>query len=272
MEIGDWLFGSDSKMREVDTLSTEQKAAMSSLLPYLTGKVGQGLPSYTGKMTAGMSANEQAAQSILYQYLTSPNSTLTNQGLASYSKTLAGMNPQEVSDEYMKYTAPMERRYLRDVIIPTLKESNVQGGTLRSTSTDRGLQDAVTQFGEGQLGRIGQRITDERSAARNALSLLPTMTNIESGMPKVEAGMQYGGLARELEQADLTARFNEFVRTTPELNPIMDQIIQLMGVQTKGMYEKSGNTGLVNSIIGAVLSRYAGGSSSSNSSIGYLVM
>ncbi len=151
---------------------------------------------------------------------------------------MINVNPEQLAAEYMKYQAPAEQRYLKEVSIPTFKESMVPGGTLRSTGTERGIGDIISRFGEGQLGRIGQTISEARNRAASLTSQLPTMAGIEGGVPQMETAFQYGQLPRMIEQAELTAKLQEFTRTSPEMSPLIDKMLNYLGIQTMAAYNQ----------------------------------
>jgi len=112
----------------------------------------------------------------------------------------------------------------------------VPGGTLRSTGTERGIGDIISRFGEGQLGRMGEMMMGERARSMQALGMLPTMAGIEGGLPQIEAAAQYGALPRLIEQQELMGKIQEFIRTTPELSPVLDRLMQMLNIQTMGAY------------------------------------
>jgi hypothetical protein len=114
----------------------------------------------------------------------------------------------------------------------------VPGGTLRSTGTERGIGDIISKFGEGQLGRIGQTIEGARGRAAGLVPYLGQMAGIEGGVPQMEAAFQYGQLPRMIEQAELTAKLQEFVRTSPEMSPLIDKMLSYLGIQTQAAYNQ----------------------------------
>lgn len=233
------LFGGGDEGGDLTTFSTlspEQQEMMKGLGEFLSSKIGQGLPGWEGGFTAPMSEAETTGQSLLNKYLTGGVGETGEMGLGAYQQALKGMSPEEVHQQYMKYTAPAEQRYLKEKMIPTFKESMVPGGTLRGTGTERGIGDIISKFGEGQMGRIGEMITSEREGARSMLPYLSSMSALEGGMPQIEAASRYGALPRLIEQQELTSQIEEFIRTTPELSPILNQVLQALNIQTMGAY------------------------------------
>jgi hypothetical protein len=236
------LFDNLFKDPEIKTTSTgtpEQQQLMSLLGQYLQSKLGTGLPTYTGQQTAGLSDLQTQGISKISDALNAGQTPLVQQGLGAYSELLKGMSPQESANYYEQYYAPAENAYLKNTLIPTFKESMVPGGTLRSTGTERGIGDIVTNFGNQQMSRLGDFIQTDKNRAANALGQLGSMSELESGMSTAKSAIEAGDLQRQVEQADLTAKFEEFKRTTPELNPLMDKLMGYLGLSTNAAYTSS---------------------------------
>jgi hypothetical protein len=225
----------ESGIQTLSTLSPEQQTMMKGLGEYLNANVGKGATPYTGQQVAPMSSTEQQGMGLLNQYVGGGIGDTAKIGLGAY-QNMMNVDPNQLAAEYMKYTAPAEQRYLKETTIPTFKESMVPGGTLRSTGTERGIGDIVSKFGEGQLGRIGTSIESARNRAASLIPQLSTMAGIEGGVPQMEAAFQYGQLPRMIEQAELTAKLQEFVRTSPEMSPLIDKMLGYLGVSTIAAY------------------------------------
>jgi len=229
-------------IKKVSTLSSEQEKLMKGLGDYLLVNVGKGATPYTGQLVAPISQGEQSAYDKSLSNLSGGMTSSAAGSVDAYKKAIAGLSPEEVYSQYMKYTAPSEARYLKDVSIPTFKESMVPGGTLRSTGTEMGIGDIVSKYGEGQLGRIGERINVERTNAINALGQASGINALESGSAAMNEAATYGGLARTIQQADLSAKLEEFKRTTPEASPLIDKMLAYLGISTQAAYNTTDNT------------------------------
>jgi hypothetical protein len=230
--------GSSGGIKKTSALSPEQEEMMKGLGEYLQGMIGKGATPYTGELTAPISEGEQAAATKSLSTLQGGLSTTAQSSVDAYKKAIAGLSDEEVYNQYMKYTAPSEQRYLKDVSIPTFKESMVPGGTLRSTGTEMGIGDIISKFGEGQLGRIGERITSERAQAISALGQASGMNALETQAPEMGAAATYGGIARTIQQAELTAKLEEFKRVQPEMSPLIDKMLGFLGITTTAAYNQ----------------------------------
>lgn len=237
-------------IKELETMTPEQKKIFESLGAYLQGKVGEGLPGWEGAFTAPLSNMENVGMSQLGDYVSGGIGSTGQSGVNAFN-SMMNVDPNQIAAEYMKYQAPAEQRYLNEVLIPNMKESMVPGGTLRSTGTERGIGDIISKFGEGQLGRIGQTIEGARSRAAGLIPQTGSMAGIEGGVPQMEAAFNYGQLPRMIEQAELTSQIEEFRRTTPELSPILDKLMSYVGLSTKTMYNQPAEQTLLQSLLGS---------------------
>ena len=188
-------------IKKTTTLSPEQQAIMGDLSSFYRSRIGKGLPAWEGEFAAPITPGEEW-------------------GMGKYREAVGGMDPKQVQDWYMQFIAPQEKRYMRQEIIPQIREAGVPGGTLRGTGTEGRVSRAWEQFGAGQMGRIGEAIMGERAAGRAALP----------------GYMTAAALPRMIEQLELTSQIEEFKRTTPELSPILDLAQNLLGTQTMAAY------------------------------------
>lgn len=233
-----FLEGEEGGIEKTSTLSKEQQELMEALGPYLQSMVGQGMEGWGGRFAAPLGEYEQMGLGRLGEYVQGGLPETARFGLGQYKQALKGMDPKETQEWYMKHIAPQEARYHKETTLPTIKESMVPGGTLRSTGTEQALGKATTEFGEGQLGRIGGAIMSERAGAREMLGLLPAMYEMEAGDPlrRAEAGLTLGSLPRLIAQQELTGRIADFYRSAPEMSPLLERMMQLLQTQTQAAF------------------------------------
>lgn len=243
-----------SSIGTMSTLSPEQQALMSKLAPYLQERIGKGLPEYTGEWVAPATEYETAGLGRLGEYMQSGLPETTQFGLGQYKNALAGMSPEQTIDWYNTYIAPEERRIFNQQTLPGIKEAYVGPGTFWGTPRAEAESTAGQAFGTGQMSRIGSAIMSERESARNMLQYLPAMNELEQGLPlrQAQAGLQYGSLPRQLQQAELSAKFEEFKRTSPELSPILELAQGLLNTTTKAAYQTPYQASPLMELLGAV--------------------
>ena len=231
--------GGDEENQDIQTISTlspEQQALLGPYASFLQSRVGQGLPGYTGQLTAGMTPQQTSALGMLSSYLQGTPDIQTF-GLEQYRNALAGMDPTQTAQWYQQYVMPEQKRFQEEQVMPGVREAYAGPMSAYYSEPRMGAEArAWQQFGTTQQGALGQAIMSERESARGMLPYLTQMSALQGGMPQIEAGMQYGEVARQIQQQELTAKFEEFKRTTPELSPVIDMIQNLLNTQTMAAY------------------------------------
>lgn len=216
--LGWWGKDEDEEgIKTTPTMSPEQQKLMGQLSEFYGGRIGEGLPGWEGAWTVPPTAGEEW-------------------GVGRYKEAVEGMDPAAVRDWYMEYMAPAEQRFMKERIIPEIREAAVPGGTLRSKGTEGRVSGAWERFGEAQLGRIGETIMGERKAGREALP----------------GYMTAAALPRLIEQLDLTSQIEEFKRTSPELSPILDYAQKLLSTTTMAGYYDPGKRDPIMQLLAAI--------------------
>jgi len=230
-------FGKKDKdgMQTTSTMTVPQLQIMRQLKPFISSRIGRGLEKWPGDFTAPLSMYEQMGLDRLGGYLSTP-STLQEIGVGAYGDLLKGWDPQQTFNFYEQYIAPQEERWMKERIIPQAREEFVPTGNIYGTPRYDTLSRMWGDFGAGQLSRIGQMIQAERERAAGLIPYISEMIGVEGGVPQIEAAMAYGAIPRLLEQQELTAQFEEFKRTSPELSPILDLAMRYIGEPAKAAY------------------------------------
>lgn len=235
--------GTDPSLEKTSTLNPEQEAVSKALGPFISERIGKGLPAYEGDMVAGLSELEGLGLGQAKQFVTSGPGSVATQSLGAFGEAMEGMSPEEIESFYNQHYQPIRNRIFERDVMPAVRESFVGPGAFRSS----GMQDAIArsagQFAEEGARDIGDYILAERGQNKQLLSLAPAFAALEEESPlrRAEAGLAFGQLPRALEQAELEAKFSEFQRTMPELSPILDQAMQYLGIPTQASYFNPGS-------------------------------
>ena len=241
------VFGEQGEARTISTLNKEQQAMMEKLFPYLTSKIGEGLPSWQGNFVAPMTDVESMSQEKLKEYVSGGNTAFTESVRGAFESGIKGMDPNDTIAYWNKYMRPEQERLWSEEIQPTIREAYVGPGTFYGTPRVNTEVTAKTNLESKGLEDLGNKIFSERDSARGLLPAAGAFASQYEKMPldRIEAGFQFGGLPRALEQADLAARYAEFVRTTPELSPILDKALAALGIQTQAGFFQPGDEGIM---------------------------
>ena len=249
--------GSDPEFGTID-IRTDEQMWVSKLLSNYFGTVGQGLEGYRGQFTAGLSGLERGGLSSMANLLGSGMPDIFNQGVSALTDPLSGDPTTEISPELTEqyFTEgiynPMFRSMQED-IIPEIEGAYAGNywGTPRASATS----DAWVGFEEDMTSVLSEliyadeqtRIGLEESAADRQLSavgMAGSMAELGENikMGRIEGAMTYGSLPRLLMQAELDARYNEWLRTRPEYNPIIEQALAFMGIESLAIYATAGES------------------------------
>lgn len=230
-ELGGKGGGADSIPLEPDKLpeqlrvSKELSDYISKYLPgYEPGK------EYTGERTADLSTPEQRSLELLDKYLGGPATGETfGLGEQEIRKTLTGDYDPRTSLFYnaLKDTS---RTNLNDELDLSRRAAGARGsyfteGAMRDESR---LRERNLQFLNNVLGDLFQSERDKRfQAAPIAQSMDAYKTSAQVG--QVQAGQQYGALPRLVGQADLEAKYQDFLRQQQERGTVPGQAQSYFG-------------------------------------------
>lgn len=214
------LFSRKTTTTQIDPRSAEQKAKEAFLQNFMQTYASKYEPQkpYTGKFTAGMSPYEgRGLQEFLTQYLNAPDVSPELQGARDFfTNTMKGTYNPDTSPEYRAYRDTA--KYNRDQAI---KDTNAALGARGKFFSS----EAVNKYGDinaqtaNALNTENARLADkERSRAEGAAGKVAGLEQYISGIPlqKATAATTTGALPRLLEQADLEAVYQDFLRRQKE--------------------------------------------------------
>jgi hypothetical protein len=212
------LFANDEEPKIL--MTPEQQAAYSKLLPSLTKAGNQfaqiGGQPYTGQLTAPLSDYETTGLKSLGEYLASPLPTQSNLfGLsqAELEKTLGGK-------EYNPETGPYYQAYRTNIMreLQKAKDRLAANSSAADAYFGGGRLQQERELEEGTMGSLAQTLGQLYEQERmNRLNTVPTAINTlgwaeQLPVNRVTAAEQLGALPRQVQQADLTARYNDYIR------------------------------------------------------------
>jgi len=245
---GRFFKGRKGRIEEVSALTPEQQRVMGKLAPFLEERIGRGLPAWEGRFAAPLEPIQRAGLERLGEYVEDIPG-ITQLGMERYREALAGMSPEEVRQWWEMHRAPQWRRMWEEEMVPAMREARVAPGTLYGTPYVTDVERAAQRWGEAQQAELGNVIMQERAAARAMLPYLPMME--EAPLRRAQAAIQLGEVARGIEQAELAGRLEEFRRTAPELSPVLNYALQLLGIPAKAMFYRPGRPSPFMQLLGA---------------------
>ena len=219
---------SESKSVQLPTTSPEQQAVEKKISEFLTPRIGTGATPYTGQLTADV---PDIVGTAFERFEAASDRTLTPEERASLSSLATGesfyeADPESVIQDWRENFANPLTSYYNEFIRPSVREEyNVPGGFATSERAE-GVSRAFGEFyGRDVAPTLFQAQEAERQREFAADQLgrqlqLPALQYSQQ-LPSLELGQAYQGAAgyQAFQQPELTARYNEFLRTALENDP-----------------------------------------------------
>lgn len=234
------LFG--KKEKEGEQLTLEQ------MMPSWQSQTGQNLANwiqknlsnynptadYTGNFTAPMTSYENQGLGELSKYLGSDTGDAFAAGKQQIMDTLGGRYANPNESPYIKAMTNLAKVNLRDAIDQSRASAGSRGNYFtRSAIKNEGrissdmlnnLNAVIGQFQESERGR--------QFAAAPLAAKFGEYETSQFPLSKIEASQTYGALPRTIEQADLEARYNDFLRKQNAGGQAVGAAQSLYGTQT----------------------------------------
>lgn len=235
-----------TKVKSFDPFSPEQKYIQSMLSGYLSKRVGAGLQKYPGQFVAGMSPWERMSLGMLGKYMGEGESPLWEEGRSTLSGLLSGdissrMSPEITEDYFRESIYGPSLSMMREDIIPEIE--GAYAGNYWGTPRASAVGEAWEGFEEDMSSTLSEliwrdeisRVEMEQQGRLSALGMIPGFESARAAgiEGKMTAGQMLGALPRMLKQAELEAQFNEWLRTRPEYNPVIEQALAFAMSPTK---------------------------------------
>ena len=216
-------------------MTPEQKEAYKVLLPSLTAKGKEfaevGSQPYPGQMTAPMSQYETMGLKGLGEYLDTPMPTQSNMfGLTTdeLEKTIEGR-------EYDPITGPYYEAYRTNIMreLDQAKDRIAARSSSRDAFFGGGRLDQEREVEEGAMGSMAQVLgglfENERQRRLNAVPMALNQMGWAENVPvsRIATSQQFGALPRQIEQQELTARYQDFVKQLTNMGMSMQAAVDM---------------------------------------------
>jgi len=228
--LGGFFGGESSKSKtEQDFWTQQQKEVADIFGKFLAPKIGTGLPKYEGSFVAPMSGYEKAGLSNLGQYIGADSPETFDWAKTGVKGALDPAATDELYERIKRRTLEKDLPDLQDAIA---RNANLSGMYFSGPHQHEQFR-LVGDVSERLLDTLAQMKTEDRERALRAAPIAMSLAREEEEGPlrKAMAGLELGGLPRSLEQARMTADFEEFLRTQAETNPILAQVLAYLSKQ-----------------------------------------
>lgn len=271
----DLFRGKKGSVSVQSNLSQAQAPVENQLGSYFGGQIGVGVPKYDGPLSAPITEYETAGLSALNKYLESGPDALYGDLRAAMGTQLSGqpstnINTQTTEDYISRAIADPLRAQYEEEILPTLRESFVGSGNLygsarveeerrakRDVERDIASQGAGLRYADEQARRGLAESAAGRQLQASGMAPGVIQSYEEFPLRQAQAGTSIGATQRLLEQAALDRELQEFIRTSPQMNPAIAQALQLIGTNTTNTIVRPSQPSIL-SQIGSVMASTGG--------------
>ena len=248
-KVKNFLFGKKPEVRTGELQTPLQKRAFEELLQYARGRIGQGLPRWEGSFTAGFLPEQEKAKSYFEEALTGELPSVLQKGLGAYEEALEPVTYEDVTQWYENLLAPKRRLELEEEVLPAIREEYAKEGLLYGSPRYEAVAKARARDFVEEQALKAQLLEQEKARQLQALQMLPSIGMLPASY-RTQMAQNLFNIAeqeRQIKQADISARIAEFIRTTPELNPLLNVIKEMSTTPTQYQYTVPGTKGLLGS-------------------------
>lgn len=240
--MSDWLWPlndlfeqDDPKAKIVDPLASHKVEAADYLRNLLSAQVPR-------QGVAGLSETERFGQDYLRDYVKGGMPSSLGSAEDYYARLLN--QPADIT-QLPEYGAIMKTVGAEtDEAVNRLMRRLQLSGMSRSTPQGRGVGREVALGGQKMLAQLGPYAEAERNRQMNAANMLAQLAQLREALQQGRLGsiQQYGGLPRQLDQAELNAIFNQamgpFTTKAPVAQGLLGQGVEYTVQQQPSIMEQ----------------------------------
>lgn len=195
----------------------------------LSAWVQKFLPNYTpgqaygGQFTAGPTGQETAGLGILDKYLgSSGTGSLFGAGKNQILDTLSGKYSDAMTNPFIKSLTASSNMNLQDSINSARRTAGARGNYYSSSAIKN--EDELRRRANTDLNtQVGGILQQERQNQFNAAPISQVLDQYENQtvpLNAVNASQTYGSLQRTIDQANLEAKYNDYINQRKELSAL----------------------------------------------------
>jgi hypothetical protein len=192
---------------------------------------------YTGEFTAGPTSQETASLDMLTKFMGSSPlfGDLYSAGKGQIMDTLGGRYADPNESPFIKSMINLSQQNMGDMINQTRARRGARG----TYYTKAGIQEEgdIAERSQNYLNSvIGEFINNERGRMFQAAPIAQAMDqyeNLDAPIQKIAAGQSLGSLLRTIEQGDLEAQYQDFIRKREEMAMPIKEAGSLYGTSTE---------------------------------------
>ncbi len=223
--FGGMFKAQDPYMMQTGRWNPRQRKVSQGLSDLISGGLGEGLRAWEGGFQGSLSDIEQTGLGQLRDFIQNPPDYSRSRGLLD---TLEGYSdPEQIEENFMEFDLPRLRRLYDEELDPLARET-FAGGEFGSTFRQQGQQRAVDQYGSLLLDAREGRHAQGRDLAVQTTGLAQQQAVMETQNTIQHLQAVKLDTRRDIETRELLGQYSEFLRTTPELNPLISAALSYL--------------------------------------------
>lgn len=251
--LSEIIGGKDASTKQYSTLDPNQQKVAGQLGTQISQGLSTGATPYSGQLVASMPSMFSEAYKSLSNSMGQYNDLMKQSLVGQAAGTPAySFDSGKASETWNKtYAIPVMQTW-RETVLPLISESyNALPGMAYSAARGKGIEGAANQYYTENVApslynwlQTGEQMgfqSAENAAARQ-LSAVSQLGSFDYNQFLNAAGAS--SMVQSAEQQELTAKYNEFLRTTAEGNPWLSQAMSYIGTPTTATVYSPETTGM----------------------------
>lgn len=243
-------------------LYPRQEELLDTLLEFMEGQFGQGVPSYPGRRVAPMSPAMERIDEMLMGFLGGEHPT-RGMMMDRFEDIMQPFSPEETQQWWEGAVKQPALRTWRQDVVPDIMEEFAGLNALDSGASRR----AVAESGADVMGDIDAILANtmfgERQAHRGRqLQAMPQMMQYErEPLAWLGQAMPISQMGRGVEQQQLTADYQDWLMEQPYANPWLEMLLPylLSTYQTPTRQYSAGGPNIFGRAASAIPGLFGGG-------------
>jgi hypothetical protein len=262
MSLKSTLFGDKPSIKNVPTLSTEQKDLLNAIIAQLQGTAGTGVEAYPGDIYAGASGLNQELFDLAGNILSEPGQgqDILDQLLSQFSQpyTRPDFDPSATIDMFNTSVRTPALKEFNTEILPGIAERYAGMNAGRSGAMLKTMADAGSDLESSLSGQLSQYLYNaENQNVQDVLNynqlssgVLENLmgTAFDQPLQTLSGLMGIAGTEQTIDQNQLTEDYQKWMYEQPYNNPWLQQLQTLLGTQTTQPVVSGGSSGLLSAI------------------------
>jgi len=263
--LGDMLFGSTDEggyKGSAPLLDPGQQGLLDQLTKLLGGQIGEGMPSYPGKITPGMSPMQGQGMDLIKKLL--GGGGVYGTGVEAIDKIMAGpgggaFNPETATKFWESSVKDPALKMWGEDVLPQIQEHFISQNAGSSGGANRAIARSGEDLASSLTSELSKILFSGEQSQLDRLTSVPGMAGDMATMP-INAAMMGGGMERGIEGEQLQELFQKWSGEQGYNNPWLKLLPLLLGTKAVEpiIQQPSSSSGLFQDVFAPLGSAFLG--------------